>query len=271
MQLNEDGYTLIQNTKNSWRVEKQINGTTTYLTIYPFNEKGECTVNVNSIKGLFNAYEKLKNAGYTITCEGKTNQISGNVWNISKGNITISVQAFDDNGKINVSINNINKFFKEKEEQAKFETAISKLSKDGYRVIHDAYNNDAWVIEKKINGTNLNERIFGTSGNDKIKAGGGDDVIYSGVGNDKIYGGKGNDTYVFGTYKLHDRYFGSGNDVIYDAQNGETIEFTDSNIEDLTFTRSKNKKDLIITYRDMSGNDTTENTVTVKNYDKNIN
>ena len=153
MQLNEDGYTLIQNTKNSWRVEKQINGTTTYLTIYPFNEKGECTVNVNSIKGLFNAYEKLKNEGYTITCEGKTNQISGNVWNISKGNITISVQAFDDNGKINVSINNINKFFKEKEEQAKFETAISKLSKDGYRVIHDAYNNDAWVIEKKINGT----------------------------------------------------------------------------------------------------------------------
>ena len=135
-----------------------------------------------------------------------------------------------------------------------------------FDIKNDLYDINA--TKKKINGTNLNERIFGTSGNDKIKAGGGDDVIYSGVGNDKIYGGKGIDTYVFGTYKLHDRYFGSGNDVIYDAQNGETIEFTDSNIEDLTFTRSKNKKDLIITYRDMSGNDTTENTVTVKNYYK---
>ena len=152
-QLEKDGYKVIQKTKDAWDVEKKINGTNTYLTVYPFNKKGECTIDVNSIEGLFNAYEKLKSAGYTITCEGKTNQISGNLWNISKDNITITVPTFNDKGEINISLDKVTKFFKEREEQEKFETAIFKLDEDGYRVIHDSYNNDAWVVEKKINGT----------------------------------------------------------------------------------------------------------------------
>ncbi len=149
-QLIADGYDIVQdsNQPDAWIVKRELNGTTAYLIVYPFNKSGDCTINIETIEGLFNVYEKLKNDGYTITFEGKENIISENTWNISKGNTTIALQVFDNNGKINISLDNVNSLFTAKQEQEKFETAKVQLEKAGYKITQDPYQSNIWVVGK---------------------------------------------------------------------------------------------------------------------------
>ncbi len=115
-ELKKDGFKVVQDGYNpdAWIVSKKIKGETVCFTVYPFNEKGKCTVNVKAINKMFNFYKDLKKAGYKVNCSGKTDlyyyfslgkgqaftQITGNTWTIKKGNKKIKFSPFDDNGKV---------------------------------------------------------------------------------------------------------------------------------------------------------------------------
>ena len=177
-QLKKDGYNIVQDgyNKDAWIVSKKINGKTTCLTVYPFDEKGNTTINVKDIEKTFNTYKKLIKAGYKVNCSGKTNlyyyfslgkgqaytQITTNEWTISKGKTKIKMSYIDDNGK-SLSLSKVNEAFK-------FETAKAQLKKDGYNFVQDGYNKDAWIVSKKINGktTCLTVYPFDEKGNTTI-------------------------------------------------------------------------------------------------------
>ena len=160
-QLKKDGYAIVQDTKNpdAWIVSKDINGKTICLTVYPFDENGKATINVDNIKNIFNTYTDLTKAGYTVNCSEKTKldyysslgqegqdyiQLTTNDWTISKGQTKVTISYFDDNGEV-ISLNKINETFK-------FEDAKAQLKKDGYTIVQDGKNPDAWIVSKKING-----------------------------------------------------------------------------------------------------------------------
>ena len=171
-QLEEDGYKVVQDAyqKDAWIVRKEVNGTTTCLTVYPFNENGECTMNVESIEGLFNVYEALKSEGYSVSCSGKTElyyyfsigkgqyfeQITANLWTISKDGKSVDMLPFGNDGKIAISIKNVEQAFKN-------EAAISQLKGDGYSV-ELQYDNDTytnyWTVSKKINKSNVSMDVY---------------------------------------------------------------------------------------------------------------
>ncbi|MBQ2219960.1 MAG: hypothetical protein II417_04100, partial [Elusimicrobia bacterium] len=156
--LSKDGYRVIHDAYNNdaWVIEKKINGTTTCLTVYPFNEKGECTIDTNAIEGLFAAYEKLKNASYSVNCSGKTDlyyyfslgkgqyfeQITSNDWTITKDNFSMTLNPFGDTGKVDI-YERIKSFFVQNTEQQ-----ISQLKEKGYGVEQDKYNKDSFIVRK---------------------------------------------------------------------------------------------------------------------------
>ncbi len=168
-QLKKDGYAIVQDTKNpdAWIVSKDINGKKTCLTVYPFDENGETTINVENIKNIFNTYTDLTRAGYTVNCSEKTKldyysslgqegqdyiQLTTNDWTISKGQAEVTLSYSDDNGET-ISLNKINETFK-------FEEAKEQLKKDGYTIVQDTKNPDAWIVSKDINGKTICLTIY---------------------------------------------------------------------------------------------------------------
>ncbi len=159
-QLKKDGFKVIQDSKNpdAWIVTKKIKGETVCFTIYPFNEKGKCTVNVKSIKKMFNLYKDLKKAGYKVNCSGKTDlyyyfslgkgqsftQLTTNDWTISKGKTKVKLSYFDNDGKA-LTLSKVKDAFK-------FEKAKTELKKAGFKFVQDSKNPDAWIASKKIKG-----------------------------------------------------------------------------------------------------------------------
>lgn len=139
-QLKKDGYTVELNYNsdtrtNYWTVSKKINNSKVSMDVYDFD--------VNAIEGLFNAYKELKDAGYTIKCDGKNNKIDGNLWTISKNGQTLTMLPFDGNGRIAVSKLSV-------EYAMKTESAIAQLKKDGYTVNFelDSHGLSTWIIGK---------------------------------------------------------------------------------------------------------------------------
>lgn len=87
-----------------------------------------------------------------------------------------------------------------------------------------------------ISGSKDADDILGSETKDTIKGNDGNDTINAGKGNDNIYGGKGNDTFVFAV--------SDGVDTIKDATIEDTIQFTDLELENLSFIRNGNNLDI---------------------------
>ncbi len=159
-ELKKDGFKVVQDGYNpdAWIVSKKIKGETVCFTVYPFNEKGKCTVNVKAINKMFNFYKDLKKAGYKVNCSGKTDlyyyfslgkgqsftQLTMNNWTISKGKTKVTLSYFDNKGKA-LTLSKVKEAFK-------FEKAKTELKKAGFKFVQDSKNPDAWVARKNIKG-----------------------------------------------------------------------------------------------------------------------
>ncbi|MBR6952788.1 MAG: hypothetical protein IKH66_03105, partial [Campylobacter sp.] len=95
--------------------------------------------------------------------------------------------------------------------------------------------------------------IDSNTGNDTLVGGNGDDTLRGEDGDDTLIGGAGNNKYLYE----------SGNDTIILSSDANDILFLQNGVskDDLTFTISENKQDLIIKFKDNN-----QNSVVVKDY-----